>query len=104
MKKLVILVCMLAALSTKTFSDRAYGEPDHHGENGAISYPGEFEKQQAVWMQWPPDLYNAGDQPVYPVMINVLNLPRLKSKDSTGKDRWATPFNQGHLQRAFRAT
>ncbi len=35
-------------------------------------FPGEFEKQQAIWMQWPTEVYNAGSRPVNPVMISII--------------------------------
>lgn len=35
-------------------------------------FPGEFEKQQAIWLQWPSAVYNSGDHPVYPVTINII--------------------------------
>ena len=34
--------------------------------------PGEFEKQQAIWLQWPSDVYNSGSQPVYPVTARLV--------------------------------
>jgi len=34
--------------------------------------PGEFEKQQAIWMQWPSDNYETGDRPVGPTFINII--------------------------------
>jgi agmatine deiminase len=34
--------------------------------------PGEFEKQQAIWMQWPSEIYNVNDHPVNPVIINII--------------------------------
>ncbi len=37
------------------------------------TWPGEFEKQQSMWMQWPTENYNEGSRPVYPVMINIIN-------------------------------
>jgi len=58
-----------AILVTGIFSG---GEPADKWDNRPVSYPAEFERQQAVWMQWPPDEYDRGDHPVYPVMINVI--------------------------------
>jgi agmatine deiminase len=37
-----------------------------------LRYPGEFEKQQAIWMQWPPSVYNSGNRPVTPAIINII--------------------------------
>lgn len=35
-------------------------------------FPAEFEKQQAIWMQWPSETYNQGANPVNPAMINIM--------------------------------
>lgn len=35
-------------------------------------WPGEFDKQQAILLTWPSDVYNRGDRPVYPVTINLV--------------------------------
>jgi agmatine deiminase len=35
-------------------------------------FPGEFEKQQAIWLQWPSEIYNIKDHPVNPVMISLI--------------------------------
>ena len=35
-------------------------------------FPGEFEKQQAIWLQWPSEVYNINDYPVNPVIINII--------------------------------
>lgn len=36
------------------------------------SFPGEFEKQQAIWLQWPSEIYNTGAYPVNPVMVKII--------------------------------
>ena len=35
-------------------------------------FPAEFEKQQAIWMQWPSEVYNQDEYPVNPVIINIM--------------------------------
>lgn len=35
-------------------------------------FPGEFEKQQAIWMMWPSETYDSGNRPVSPVIINII--------------------------------
>ncbi len=47
---------------------------EYNSGNTPASYrlPGEFEKQQAIWLQWPSEAYNVGNHPVSPVMINVI--------------------------------
>ena len=42
------------------------------GTTGSNIFPGEFEKQQSVWLQWPSEVYNTGDRPVNPVMIRLI--------------------------------
>jgi len=54
------------------FGGAAFGEPADRGR--AVCYPAEFERLQAVWMQWPPDEYNSGQYPVYPVVIKVAGM------------------------------
>ena len=39
---------------------------------GSNIFPGEFEKQQAIWLQWPSEVYNTGAYPVNPVMIRII--------------------------------
>jgi agmatine deiminase len=47
---------------------------EYYGGPGPTTYrfPGEFEKQQAIWMQWPSAVYNEGNRPVNPVIINII--------------------------------
>lgn len=42
------------------------------GTAGSNMFPGEFDKQQAIWLQWPSEVYNSGDKPVNPVMIRLI--------------------------------
>jgi agmatine deiminase len=39
---------------------------------GSNIFPGEFEKQQAIWLQWPSEIYNTGAYPVNPVMVKMI--------------------------------
>lgn len=34
--------------------------------------PGEFEKQQSIWIMWPSEIYNQDNQPVNPVIANII--------------------------------
>lgn len=78
MKKLyafaaLILLCMLIILSTKAYSNRVYKKPlNNSGSDPSYVYPGEFEKQQAIWLQWPAGVYSAASNPVYPVFIDII--------------------------------
>lgn len=39
--------------------------------------PGEFARQQAVWIMWPSEVYNADESPIDPVMLTIVkNLVR----------------------------
>lgn len=48
----------------------------HNNTNTAspvqYTFPGEFEKQQAIWMQWPSEGYNQSSRPVVPTMIEII--------------------------------
>ncbi|HEY9060340.1 MAG TPA: agmatine deiminase family protein [Pseudobacteroides sp.] len=35
-------------------------------------FPAEFDKQQAIWMQWPSEVYNQASRPVVPVMLKII--------------------------------
>ncbi|KNY27059.1 agmatine deiminase family protein [Pseudobacteroides cellulosolvens] len=35
-------------------------------------FPAEFDKQQAIWMQWPSEVYNQASRPVIPVMLKII--------------------------------
>lgn len=47
---------------------------EYPGTNEPITYrfPGEFEKDQAMWMQWPSETYTTGSRPVTTDMINII--------------------------------
>ncbi len=36
------------------------------------TFPGEFENQQAIWIQWPTEAYNRTGNPVTPVTVNII--------------------------------
>ena len=79
MKKLysiIILafVCMLIILSAIAYKNSVYKKPDYYSGSDPTSYvyPGEFEKQQAIWLQWPSGVYSTASDPVYPVFIDII--------------------------------
>ncbi|MGC4001611.1 MAG: agmatine deiminase family protein [Anaeromyxobacter sp.] len=39
---------------------------------GSNLFPGEFDKQQAMWLEWPSEVYTAGDRDVTPAIINII--------------------------------
>lgn len=55
-------------------SDNQYVKLELDGGTYPITYrfPAEFEKQQAIWMQWPSEVYNQDSHPVSPVIINIM--------------------------------
>ncbi|MEW6182980.1 MAG: agmatine deiminase family protein [Bacillota bacterium] len=75
-RSIVILAsaCLLIILTAAACSQKPLKKPGSPNVKDDHSYvfPGEFEKQQAVWMQWPSEVYNAGSDPVNPVMVSVV--------------------------------
>jgi len=72
---ILVFACLIIILLARSYSNnKAYKKPDINGGNDPISYtyPGEFEKQQAVWMQWPEGVYSTASNPIYPVFINII--------------------------------
>lgn len=65
-------LCLSATLIPGTPGNKAGLEPAVSLDHASLSCPGEFERQQTVWLQWPPAEYNKGAQPVYPLMINII--------------------------------
>jgi agmatine deiminase len=49
-------------------------DEDHYGESAPSNYtwPAEFEKQEAIWMQWPSEIYNQKSTPINPALINII--------------------------------
>ncbi|MHB1127996.1 MAG: agmatine deiminase family protein [Bacillota bacterium] len=74
---ILAVVSALIVLATRTGNNRPYKYLDKSKQLGKIrtttfTFPAEFEKQQAIWMQWPSGVYNAGTRPVNPVMVNII--------------------------------
>lgn len=70
----VAIFCLALILFAGSCGRGAYQKPGAGGGGEVYScpFPGEFEKQQAVWLQWPSAVYNEGSRPVNPVMINII--------------------------------
>lgn len=68
------LLFLLIILSVIVHNNKAYKKPINYGGNGPapLIYPGEFEKQQAIWLQWPEGQYSSASDPVYPVFIDII--------------------------------
>ncbi|BCV22962.1 agmatine deiminase family protein [Moorella sp. Hama-1] len=68
---LLVIVILLAA---RAYQGRVYKQPLNYGPSGVTTYvfPGEFEKQQALWLQWPEEEYSTASDPVYPVFVDII--------------------------------
>lgn len=63
---LVIFISLLLLLSCRTSTDSVWAEQGREG----FRVPGEFEKQEAIWLSW-PTYDNRKDAPVAPVLIEL---------------------------------
>ena len=70
---IIILLCSVIMLSATACNKGQESKPENYS-GGSISpvFPGEFEKQQAIWMMWPSEVYNLNNHPVNPVMVNII--------------------------------
>lgn len=55
-------------------NNNPYGKLEYNTGSSPVTYrfPGEFENQQAIWMQWPSAVYDQGNLPVSPTIINIM--------------------------------
>ena len=72
-----IVVAAIAALVIFYATPRGirYNRLEYYGGSGptTYTYPGEFEKQQAIWMEWPTEVYDSdSSRRVTPVMVNII--------------------------------
>jgi agmatine deiminase len=51
---------------------RPYTENINETAPVGYRYPAEFEKQQAIWMLWPSEIYDEGEHPVSPVIMKIV--------------------------------
>ncbi|WP_338824195.1 Putative agmatine deiminase [Moorella humiferrea] len=65
---------LIILLSARAYTNRVYKKPINYSAGGVTSYvfPGEFEKQQALWLQWPEEEYSTASDPVYPVFVEII--------------------------------
>lgn len=68
---LLLLVIILGGAACKKSLDV---KPWGLNNNISNVFPGEFEKQQAIWVMWPSIIYNQNTNPVNPVMINLIKV------------------------------
>jgi agmatine deiminase len=77
MKKMFISACIFIALTTGCLSiplkkpEIKTRKTQQKQPSSSIFFSGEFDKQQAIWMMWPSDVYESGNHPVSPVIINT---------------------------------
>lgn len=79
MKKYYFLIIPVLAVIIGSIAVTApFKKPEYklknYNANKPISFsmPGEFDKQQAIWMQWPSEVYNEGSRPVNIAIINII--------------------------------
>jgi len=70
---ILVFACLLIILSARIYTE-VPKKPDYSGGSDPASsvFPGEFEKQQALWMQWPEGMYVTASRPVYPVFVDII--------------------------------
>jgi len=83
-RHLIIILTSVSILILLFAGVRNYRQPrknnkpnarlEYHRESEPVTYrfPGEFEKHQAMWMQWPSETYTTGSRPVTTDMINII--------------------------------
>ena len=68
---LALVACFSSILLYGIFNNKQLKRFDTYSAP-ISSFPGEFDKQQAIWLMWPSDVYNTGDRQVAPVTINII--------------------------------
>lgn len=66
-----ILIFLIASVREYQQRNRS-SRVREYKELSRFRLPGEFENQQAIWMQWPSDKYNQDNHPVNPDMVNIV--------------------------------
>ncbi|NJD04150.1 MAG: agmatine deiminase family protein [Ruminiclostridium sp.] len=71
---IIISVSVYTVITRKPPANNRYSKLEYTPGTvqGSNIFPGEFEKQQAIWLQWPSEIYNTGAYPVNPVMIRII--------------------------------
>ena len=68
---LALIACFSSILLYGIFNNKQLKRFDTYSAP-ISSFPGEFDKQQAIWLMWPSDVYETGDRKVSPVTINLI--------------------------------
>lgn len=73
---ILVFVFLFILLSARAFNEKkAYQKPNINAGSdppAAYTFPGEFESQQAIWLQWPESVYSTASNPIYPVFIDII--------------------------------
>jgi len=90
---------MIAVLTAVVMLSAAfYGRlSSYAGDRLAVrGIPGEFEEQQAIWVMWPSEVYDCGDMPVKPVILDIVQalLPHVKVNIMVANDSEAAEVKQ----------
>jgi agmatine deiminase len=73
-----IMVLISGSIWNFNENNKSKKRPEPSMEDTSVSvpapyrFPAEFDKQQAIWMQWPSEVYNQASRPVIPVMIKII--------------------------------
>ncbi|MGE5379908.1 MAG: agmatine deiminase family protein [Methylocystaceae bacterium] len=70
----LLLTTSILMLNTWACQKKSPTKPLNYNYSGQASlrFPGEFEKQQAIWLMWPSSIYDSNDRPVSPVMVQII--------------------------------
>ena len=73
---LLSLACLLVIIDGCDLNQLANRKPESvqpspQAASRSYTFPGEFDQQQAIWLQWPSEIYNT-DRPVYPVTMEIM--------------------------------
>ncbi len=68
LKIAVTLVCLIMMIAL----GMGCNKPSKKPVPAYSGFPGEFERQQAIWLMWPSRIYDDGEQPVSPVITNII--------------------------------
>lgn len=68
----VIIACLLAVCGTLSCGTPGK-KPINLNSGASWRFPGEFEKQQAIWLIWPSSVYEQEGRKVSPAMTNIIH-------------------------------
>ncbi|MGE5455030.1 MAG: agmatine deiminase family protein, partial [Methylocystaceae bacterium] len=88
----LLTVTSVACQKRSPVKPLSYTEP----AQASVRFPGEFEKQQAIWLMWPSDIYNNNEHPVNPVMVRIIQglVPYIKVNVMVASDSEVSTIKQ----------